>query len=136
VTGRIRWRKEPVSGLRVTEDAIFSTVCEERKGCTLTRHDRYSGRPRWSIRDADPWLTEDDTGARAPFTPATGSYLLSGLHEDDQGVSAGARDTKTGRLTRARVPGWLQGLGEDWAAIGHSPHRPTVNDLRFAFIRF
>jgi len=152
------------------------------------------GEPKWSIRNADSWLTEDGhpqvfdlaTGrtvwrgdAKGVPIDGDGRTLLIRDHTDEEslslldfatgrllwtapdpglkGTSASRRIAITGRLiavsgavgTRPHVlvyrvedgrklglfPGWLHGLGEDWAAIGHSPYRPTVNDLQFDFIR-
>ncbi|MEO3786871.1 PQQ-binding-like beta-propeller repeat protein [Actinocorallia sp. B10E7] len=122
-TGRILWRKDSLSGLRVAEDAIFTVTCRKDDECTTTRHDRRSGEPRWNVRSSDAWLGEDGIGARLPFVPATGSYLPAELHEDDQGFSVGARDAKSGRLTRGRITsGWHEVVvGRTLVSSEHDP---------------
>jgi outer membrane protein assembly factor BamB len=122
-TGRVLWRKGPVSGLRVAEDAVFTTVCREDDECTVTRHDRRGGEPRWSIR-GEVRLGGDDFGARLPFTPATGSYLFTDLREDGGEPFWGVRDAASGRPVRGRVTrrGWYEVVaGRALVSVDNTP---------------
>lgn len=101
--------------------------------------------------------TQADRGALSLLDFATGRRLWTAPDPGLEGTSASWKTSVTSRLVaitgatgdRPRVlvyradtgqrlgmfPGWLQGLGDDWVAVGHSPKEPQANKLQYDFIR-
>jgi outer membrane protein assembly factor BamB len=75
--GRILWRDDAAGKVRVTRDAVLTTVCGEGGGCEITRKDLRTGKVRWRLPGDEVWSADVAVGVRRPLVPATGQVFAS-----------------------------------------------------------
>lgn len=126
-SGRTVWRGD-ASGVPIDGDGRSLLVRRQADSGPLSLLDFTTGRTLWTA--PDPGLS----GQSASWASAVTGRLVavSGADGDRPHVLVYRADTGQ-RL--GRFPGWLEGLGDDWVAIGHSAHRPTAGRLTLDFIR-
>ncbi|MGH3388454.1 MAG: PQQ-binding-like beta-propeller repeat protein [Actinomadura sp.] len=126
-SGRTVWRGD-ASGVPIDGDGRSLLVRRQADSGPLSLLDFTTGRTLWTA--PDPGLS----GQSASWASAVTGRLVavSGADGDRPHVLVYRADT--GRRI-GRFPGWLEGLGDDWVAIGHSAHQPTVGELTLDFIR-
>jgi outer membrane protein assembly factor BamB len=126
-SGRTVWRSD-TWGVPIDGDGRTLLVREQADSGRLSLLDFATGRTVWTA--PDPGLS----GQSASWESAVTGRLVavSGATGDRPHVLVYRADTGQ-RL--GRFPGWLEGLGDDWVAIGHSADQPTVGKLTFDFIR-
>ncbi|MFB9835327.1 outer membrane protein assembly factor BamB family protein [Actinoallomurus acaciae] len=124
-TGRTVWAAH-ASGAPVDGDgrSILVRRFTDRGGLALL--DFGTGHTRWSA--PDPGLSGTSASWRTVVTDrlvavtgATGDRPHVLIYDADSGQRLG------------RFPGWIAGLGDDWAAVVHSG---TADEITFDFIRF
>lgn len=127
-TGRTVWRGD-TPGVPIDGDGRTLLVRQEADAGGLALLDFATGRRLWTAPDpglegsSASWETHV-TGRLVAVSGATGSRPHVLVYRVADGRRLG------------RFPGWLQGLGDDWAAIGHSSDRTAVGKLQFDFVRF
>ncbi|GAA4380834.1 hypothetical protein GCM10023088_44800 [Actinomadura verrucosospora] len=123
-SGRTVWRGE-APGVPIDGDGHALLVREHADAGALSLLDFATGRVLWKA--PDPGLPGTSASWETAVTQRR--VAVSGAEGDHPFVLV--YDAATGRRL-GRFPGWLQGLGDDWAAIGHGA---KVNTLTYDFIR-
>ena len=124
-TGRTVWTAR-APGVPIDGDGRSILVRQSADHGGLSLLDFHTGRTRWSAPDpglsgtSASWKTAI-TGRLVAVTGATGDRLHVLVYRADTGQRLG------------RFPGWIAGLGDDWAAVIHSA---TADKITFDFIRF
>ncbi|MGI5207480.1 PQQ-binding-like beta-propeller repeat protein [Spirillospora sp. CA-108201] len=123
-SGRTVWRGD-AAGVPIDGDGHALLVREHADTGALSLLDFATGRVLWKA--PDPGLP----GVSASWETAVTQrrVAVSGAEDDHPFVLV--YDASTGRRL-GRFPGWLQGLGDDWVAIGHDA---KANTLTYDFIR-
>ncbi|SNR25758.1 PQQ-binding-like beta-propeller repeat protein [Actinomadura mexicana] len=124
VSGRTVWRGD-ASGVPIDGDGRTLLVREHADTGALSLLDFPTGRVLWKA--PDPGLPGDSASWETAVTQRR--IAVSGAEGDHPFVLV--YDASTGRRL-GRFPGWLQGLGDDWVAIGHDAE---LNTLTYDFIR-
>ncbi|MEV3923187.1 PQQ-binding-like beta-propeller repeat protein [Actinomadura coerulea] len=123
-SGRTVWRGE-APGVPIDGDGHTLLVREHADTGALSLLDFATGRVLWKA--PDPGLPGTSASWETAVTQRR--VAVSGAEDDHPFVLV--YDASTGRRL-GRFPGWLQGLGEDWVAIGHDAKTTT---LTYDFIR-
>ncbi|WP_433472373.1 PQQ-binding-like beta-propeller repeat protein [Spirillospora sp. CA-142024] len=123
-SGRTIWRGD-APGIPIDGDGHTLLVRELADTGALTSMDFATGRVLWKA--PDPGLSGESASWQTAVTQRR--IAVSGAEDDHPFVLV--YDAATGRRL-GRFPGWLEGLGNDWVAIGHDA---KVNTLTYDFIR-
>ncbi|NDU73872.1 PQQ-binding-like beta-propeller repeat protein [Actinomadura sp. DSM 109109] len=123
-SGRTVWRGD-APGVPIDGDGHALLVREHADAGALSLLDFATGRVLWKA--PDPGLSGMSASWETAVTQRR--VAVSGAEGDHPFVLV--YDASTGRRL-GRFPGWLQGLGDDWVAIGHDG---GVNTLTYDFIR-
>ncbi|GGT55785.1 hypothetical protein GCM10010177_09770 [Actinomadura citrea] len=123
-SGRTVWRGD-APGVPIDGDGHTLLVRQHADTGALSLLDFVSGRVLWKA--PDPGLPGESASWETAVTQRR--VAVSGAEGDHPFVLV--YDAATGRRL-GRFPGWLQGLGNDWVAIGHDA---KVNTLTLDFIR-
>lgn len=124
VKGRTVWRGD-APGVPIDGDGHTLLVRDHADTGALALLDFGTGRVLWKA--PDPGLPGTSASWETAVTQRR--VAVSGAEGDHPFVLV--YDASTGRRL-GRFPGWLQGLGDDWVAIGHDG---KVNTLTYDFIR-
>ncbi|WP_141582277.1 PQQ-binding-like beta-propeller repeat protein [Actinomadura sp. WMMA1423] len=123
-SGRTVWRGG-APGVPIDGDEHTLLVREHADTGALSLLDFATGRVLWKAPDTG--LSTDSASWQTAVTRRR--IAVSGAEDDHPFVLV--YDAATGRRL-GRFPGWLQGLGDDWVAIGHDA---KTNTLTYDFIR-
>lgn len=123
-SGRTVWRGD-APGVPIDGDGHTLLVRDHADTGALSLLDFVTGRVLWKA--PDPGLP----GVSASWETAVTQRRIAVSGAEDDHPFVLVYDASTGRRL-GRFPGWLQGLGNDWVAIGHGA---KVNTLTYDFIR-
>ncbi|MEU8119877.1 PQQ-binding-like beta-propeller repeat protein [Spirillospora sp. NPDC049024] len=123
-SGRTVWRGD-APGVPIDGDGHTLLVREHADTGALSLLDFATGRVLWKA--PDPGLPGESASWETAVTQRR--IAVSGAEHDHPFVLV--YDAATGRRL-GRFPGWLQGLGDGWVAIGHDA---KANTLTYDFIR-
>lgn len=125
VKGRAVWKGD-AAGVPIDGDGHSLLVRAQAHAGPLALLDFATGRVRWKA--PDPGLE----GESASWETAVTRDRVAVTGADRGRPFVLVYDTASGRQL-GRFPGWLQGLGDDWVAVGHSG--PRGDTLTHEFIR-